>query len=169
MGNDETTLEWPGNFDNRSVAMLFASQLLSLPAGGSIRLRFLSDSFVKPSGMALFTALGLVAKAKGIDLLIDGYSDRQRYMARMDVFIVLDMPCRDDFFRHPEFGRFVPVKLITCDRDRKAAVDSVCDLVISLFEDAHKFLPALEWCVNEVTDNIIMHSESLTAGVLCAQ
>jgi hypothetical protein len=41
--------------------------------------------------------------------------------------------------------------------------------VLHRFDNAREFLPALEWSVNEVVDNILLHSEAPVPGVVCAQ
>ena len=48
-------------------------------------------------------------------------------------------------------------------------VNLICELVIRQFKDRVKFVPAMEWAVNELIDNIVIHAESPVPGVVCAQ
>ncbi len=121
------------------------------------------------SGMALLAAWGLQQRAKGVELDISGDVGTRAYLSRMDVLELLGVPFTEKFDRLPEAGRFIPVKLIEDHDGCSVAVNAVCDLMIHQFEDAREFLPALEWAVNEITDNILIHSESATPGVVCAQ
>ena len=50
-----------------------------------------------------------------------------------------------------------------------STTNAICDLVLQQFENARDFLPAMEWCVNEVIDNIRLHAESTSSGTVCAQ
>ncbi len=134
-----------------------------------IELEVPAKCFMPVSGMALLTAWGLQQRAKGVELDITGDVGTRAYLSRMDVFEVLGVSFTEKFDRLPEAGRFIPVKLIEDYDGCSAAVNAVCDLVIHQFDDARQFLPALEWAVNEITDNILIHSESATPGVVCAQ
>ena len=125
-------------------------------------------AIVAPCAMALLGAWGLHLRDQGIRLSVVGNDDTRRYLSRMDVFQTLDIPFTENFERHSAVGRFVPMKQIEGD-SCKAAVDAVCDLVLHQFDNAREFLPALEWAVMEITDNILIHAQSQSPGVLCAQ
>lgn len=124
--------------------------------------------FVTPCAMALLGAWGLSLRERDVRLSVVGNDDARHYLSRMDVFHTLDIPFTENFERHSEVGRFVPMKRIEGD-SCKHAVDAVCDLVLHQFDNARDFLPALEWAVMEITDNILIHAQSPTPGVLCAQ
>jgi hypothetical protein len=118
--------------------------------------------------MAFLGAWGLYLQSMGGGISVTGNDDTRRYLARMDVFQALDIPYTENFERHNEAGRFVPMKLVQGD-SCKSAVDAVCELVLHQFDNAGDFLPALEWAVMEITDNILIHARSGTSGVRCAQ
>jgi hypothetical protein len=42
-------------------------------------------------------------------------------------------------------------------------------VVLHHFDNARDFFPALEWAVNDVVDNITIHSQTPVPGVACAQ
>jgi len=123
--------------------------------------------FISPAAIALLTAWGLKASANGSKLEFIG-SDNH-YLSRMDVLSTLNITYEEDFKRHSEAGRFIPVKTIRTFDDCHRAANAICDLVIHHFDNAREFIPALEWAVNEITDNILVHSDSVTPGIICAQ
>jgi hypothetical protein len=75
------------------------------------------------------------------------------YLARMDrhehVGIDFESGRRQD-----ETERFLPLKLIASDADVFATVNAICDLVLHQFDDASVLVPAMEWAVNGIVDNI---------------
>jgi STAS-like domain of unknown function (DUF4325) len=137
-------------------------------ASNRVALNLPDGCFVSPCALAFLGAWGLYLRGMGGRLSISGNDDTRRYLARMDVFDTLDIPYTEQFERHNETGRFVPIKLVQGD-SCKSAVDAVCELVLHQFDNAGEFLPALEWAVMEITDNILIHAEGETPGVLCAQ
>jgi hypothetical protein len=87
----------------------------------------------------------------------------------MDLLRILDVAYEEGFERHPETGRFIPIRLIDDPQSCKGAVDAICDLVLRQFDNARAFLPALEWAVNETVDNMLVHAEMPVPGIVCAQ
>jgi len=61
------------------------------------------------------------------------------------------------------------VALVGGDSDVQPAVDGICEVVARQFDNAREFLPALEWAVQEMVDNIITHADSPVPGVVIAQ
>ncbi|MCM0084463.1 DUF4325 domain-containing protein [Geomonas sp. Red32] len=92
-----------------------------------------------------------------------------QYLSRMDLFKILDLGYEEIFKRKPEVGRFITIKTIKEGQDAYDAVNSICDLLTHLFENARSILPAFEWAANEIMDNIIIHSETKAPGAVCAQ
>ena len=72
-------------------------------------------------------------------------------------------------FRRSEAGRFIPILLVKNDTDVFEAVNAIADLVLQQFDNAREFLPAFEWAVNEIVDNVFIHARSKSPGVVCAQ
>lgn len=150
--------------------------LRDVPADGSaIRLQLPAKFFAEPDGLALLTAWLLRQKVEGRVLEVANTESSLAYIARMDFFKVLGLNYEERFRRHSAAGRFVPLKLIapTSGDDggasAGASVDAICDMVLRDFEDAPRFLAALEWAAFEIVDNIQRHAEATSPGVLCAQ
>ena len=137
-------------------------------ASNRVALHLPDGCFVSPCATAFLGAWGLYLQSMGGGISVTGNDDTRRYLARMDVFQTLDIPYTENFERHNEAGRFVPMKLVQGD-SCGSAVDAVCELVLHQFDNAGDFLPALEWAVMEITDNILIHAQSGTPGVLCPQ
>lgn len=125
-------------------------------------------SFVDVGAMALLCCWAQGKGSEGRRLHFRGDAHTIGYLARMD----LQNHARLDFEvsgRQDETGRFLPLKLVATDKDVFATTDAICDLVLHQFDNANAFLPALEWAVNEIIDNIFIHSQTPVPGAVCAQ
>lgn len=120
------------------------------------------------SAMAFLCAWGLLQARAGRRLHLQGDAGVVAYLARMDLHAHLGLPYKD-VVRYTEAGRFIPLKCITGEDDVPAAVYAVCDLVAHRLDDARSFVPALEWALYEIIDNILIHAQAEVPGVLCAQ
>lgn len=130
-----------------------------------------SECFIDPGAEALICVWGMRLRDHGTELKFfsAGGDDVLRYLSRMDLFSHLDLQYDERFERHTEAGRFIPLRLIDSSAACNSAVNAICDLVVHQFDNAREFVPALEWAVNEVLDNILLHAESSIPGVVCAQ
>ncbi len=122
-----------------------------------------------PEGLAFLCAWGMQAKDRGCTIQFSGDTDIQNYLSRMDLFEHLDFSFEEKFNRHNELGRFIPLRLISDYTDVVPATNDICELVIHQFENAHEFLPALEWAVNEIIDNIYNHAGISSPAAICGQ
>jgi hypothetical protein len=119
--------------------------------------------------MAFLCSWGLLQKKEGRNISFDGDAYALNYISRMNLFGHLGFDYEEKFERFTPKGRFIPLRLIKGDEDVMPTVDEICDLVVHQFENAREFIPAFEWAVYEVIDNIILHSEAPVPGVVCAQ
>jgi anti-sigma regulatory factor (Ser/Thr protein kinase) len=87
----------------------------------------------------------------------------------MDLFHHLGFNYHEEFNRHNEQGRFIPQRLRRDLEDVVPATNDICELVIHQFENAHEFLPALEWATNEIIDNIYSHADITSPAAICGQ
>lgn len=136
-----------------------ASYVIEIPRG----------CFVSSSALALLCSWGQLQIRRGATIRFEGDDDTLRYIARMDLFRVLNVPYTEKFDRHAEAGRFVPICQIQDTRDCWNAITRVGDLVLHQFDNAREFFPAMEWAINEVIDNITIHSDTPIPGIVCAQ
>jgi ABC-type transporter Mla MlaB component len=127
------------------------------------------DPFLDASCIASIVAWGKRYRSEGGVIGFAGTEDTMNYLSRMDVFAQLDFGYHESFNRQNERGRFLPVFLVRDEGSVVAAVESICELVIQRFDNARDFLPAMEWCVGEIIDNVRVHSATATPGAVCAQ
>jgi hypothetical protein len=131
---------------------------------------YLEDGcFFSCSGLSLLAAWGQSLVASGNKIKIQGDEDTCRYLARMNLFKILNIPYEEDFVRRVETGRFIPLHKAVEMSDCLELIRRIGDMVLQQFDNAREFFPAIEWAVNEVMDNIIIHSETTVPGVVCAQ
>jgi hypothetical protein len=142
-------------------------------ASSEIVFRVPQKCHIPPAGLAVLGAWCQQSASLGreIKFAADGalMNSRLRYMARMNLLAVAGQVVEEDFERHPEAGRFLPLHIIRDSKDCWKAICALGDMVLHQFENSRAFFPALEWAVNEVMDNVHIHSESRTPGVVCAQ
>ena len=133
-----------------------------------LAIAFPETFFLQTDAIALLTSWLLAEKQNGRRIILQGDSDAIGYLARMDFHQLLgiDAPAHN---RLPETGRFVPIKLVESGDDVFEVVSSIADLVLQQFDSAREFLPAFEWAVNEIVDNIFIHSQTKSPGVVCGQ
>jgi len=135
------------------------------------RLAFLfkGECFFDASCIASIVAWGKRYKSTGGTIEFVGFEEAMNYLSRMDVFQQLDFGYQELFNRQNEKGRFLPVFPVQNEDSVVAATEAICELVLQRFDNAREFLPAMEWCVCEVIDNVRVHSETATPGAVCAQ
>jgi ABC-type transporter Mla MlaB component len=125
--------------------------------------------FVDQAAIALLCEWALYHQHQGRKVGFYGDSRVLQYLSRLDVFRHVDFDYTERFTRHSETGRFIPARLIAGEDDVFEASNAVSDLVLKQFENAHDFLPAMEWAVYEIIDNIRLHAETPVPGILTAQ
>lgn len=138
-------------------------------SGETYRVHVPRKCFASSSGIAVMAAWGQSIRRKGHDVEFYGDDETLRYLARMDLFKILEFPYRENFERHSEGGRFMPLHKVENSKDCVKVINRIGDLVLHHFDNAREFYPAMEWAVNEVVDNITIHSDSPVPGVVCAQ
>jgi hypothetical protein len=134
----------------------------------SISVNLGSGTFMETDALAQLASWLLAMQAKGMPIDIGGDENVIRYLARMDLHRSLGLPA-PDMNRRPEGGRFIPLFLVQDGNDVFSAVSSIADLVLQQFEGVGDFIPAFEWAVNEIVDNVFIHAGAATPGVVCAQ
>lgn len=76
--------------------------------------------------------------------------------------------CPSEFQKSTFHGyTHVPTILFKDHREQTKAVDKILDAILSSIQDIdRKDLSAVEWAINEITDNVLVHSESKNGGLL---
>jgi hypothetical protein len=141
----------------------------ALSDGQAVKFVVPEGSFLSLGVIGFLCAYGLRLKSEARDVSFYCQHDSGTYLSRMGLFDYLELDEQVKVNGRSEVGRFVPLRLIKGEDDVMPAVDAVCDLILHQFDNAREFLPALEWAACEIIDNIVIHSETATPGVVCAQ
>jgi hypothetical protein len=142
----------------------------ALTAGGeSLVLQIPPQFFITADALAFLAAWGIREKRAGREIRFFGERSALGYLSRLDLFRYLQIDFKESFERHPEDGRFIPIRLIENAASVTGASNAICDLVLAQFDNAREFLPAMEWAVYEIVDNVRLHSSSESPGAVVAQ
>jgi hypothetical protein len=125
--------------------------------------------FITTDALAFLAAWGILEKRAGREIRVFGEPAALGYLSRLDLFKHLQIDFKESFERHPEDGRFIPIRLIENAGSVGQASHAICDLVLAQFDNARQFLPAMEWAVYEIIDNVRLHSSSESPGAVVAQ
>jgi len=126
------------------------------------------NAFLDMGAMAFLCAWAGGKRQEGRRIHLRGSNKPLGYLARMDLHEHVGMDY-DAGQRQDEKGRFLPLKQVSTDEDVFTTVNAISDLVLQQFDNAAAFLPAVEWAVCELIDNIVIHSETPVPGAVCAQ
>jgi len=63
----------------------------------------------------------------------------------------------------------LPLRLISMDRDVAAACRDVRRLLTANMPEAGRCLPAVEWVISELLDNVLLHADAEVPGVIAAR
>lgn len=150
------------------IAALLASWRHGVDIGQTWSLCFPSKIFISPQLLAMLTSWGLEMHRRGVSFSVIGDAETCRYLDRMGFQESIGAQALG-VNKNVEAGRFIPLFLIDSSASQTRAVDTLCEIVLRQFENARTLLPSFEWAVNEITDNIFIHSQSATPGVVSAQ
>jgi hypothetical protein len=152
------------------IAGLHNAGVLGDPGWTKLAIHAPENLFISTAAIAFLAAWGKKQVQDGRRIEFFGSRRDLNYLSRLDLFQHLDFNSYEEQFeRHPEAGRFTPILLVEDEDSVMRASNAICDLVLSQFDNAREFLPAMEWSVYEIVDNIRLHSETLAPGVVVAQ
>jgi hypothetical protein len=101
-------------------------------------------------------------------LLFRGDKATQHNLARLDLHEHLGLAYQKEA-RSPGMERFVPLRLISNEVDITPPFKAICDLVLQHFDNAQAFLPAVEWVVREILDNVLRHADATEPGAVYSE
>jgi len=127
------------------------------------------NCFVEMPALAWLCAWGLKQRQAGRHFSVTGDRKTLNYLAHFDLFRHLGIAYDEPVRRQTAVGRFIPLQLVHDGASVAAATNAICDLVLRSLDNAADFLPALEWAVNEIIDNINLHAAAAIPGAVCAQ
>jgi anti-sigma regulatory factor (Ser/Thr protein kinase) len=150
------------------IASLLASWRHNVDTDATWHLCFPSNIFISPRLLAMLTSWALEMQGRGVQFSVMADDETRRYLDRMEFQAIVGAQ-KLGVRKKVEAGRFIPLFLIDSGASQSKAVDTLCDVILRQFENARLLLPSFEWAVNEITDNILIHSQSKTPGVISAQ
>lgn len=127
------------------------------------------QAFIRPGGLALLCALLMERSKAGVELAIDGPQIKIDHLVRLGLHAHLGLPTPPMPEARPAAGRYIPLQLIYGGAEVLAVTNAICDLMLRRYDDAARFVPAVEWMTYEIIDNIVIHAEASAPGVVCAQ
>lgn len=132
-----------------------APLVIAVPEGG----------FVPCETIAFLAAWGQlqVQQDRRLDLRGD-----DGYLARMNLHRVLGL-AEPQHGRRSEEGRFLPLYAVGSIEEMDRPIEAIAEIVRQQLPEPESFLPALDWIMGEVLENIFNHAESPVPGVVCAQ
>lgn len=132
-----------------------------------------SGTFIQPGALAWLCTWGLQQRAAGRAFIVTGDRRALNFPARQHLFhhlaIEYEASTRARDARRNAATSYIPLLLVDDGASIKQAVDAICDLVLRNLDNAGDFLPALEWAVNEMVDNIGLHADADVPGAVCAR
>ena len=129
---------------------------------------YFDTSFITPGMLVMIASWGLEMRLRQIRFVIRGRKEILHYLGRMGFHQALGATLLNVPHYVPA-GRFLPLQVVADSRAQTCAVDAMCELILKQFDNARILLPAFEWVVNELTDNVFIHAQTLTSCVLAAQ
>lgn len=168
MSPSSLTLRLEGSVDISRLRHAIGAVEVDMAAGTAITVDFAEGTFLQTAAVAQLTSWLLEKKLDGSEISLEGDQNIVNYLARMDVHRALGVE-EPRMQRHPEGGRFIPLILVEDGNAVFDAVNRIADMVLQQFDGVAEFMPAFEWAVNEIVDNVFIHSKSKSPGVVCAQ
>lgn len=90
------------------------------------------------------------------------------YLARMNLHRVLGL-AEPQHGRRSEEGRFLPLHAVGAIEEMDRPIEAIAEIVRQQLPEPESFLPALDWIMGEILENIFNHAQSTVPGVVCAQ
>jgi anti-sigma regulatory factor (Ser/Thr protein kinase) len=161
-----TTVTWHSYLP---VFMDRVHEAVSSRAEEEITIHIAEKTYLDPAAIAFIAVVGRELQMAGRRLGFTGDKAVMNYLSRLDLFSTLDLHYEEGFRRYPGLGRFVPVAAVTDTSSVQVIVRQVCEMALRYVPDSREFVPAMEWVVNELVDNITTHAFSMSGGMVCAQ
>jgi anti-sigma regulatory factor (Ser/Thr protein kinase) len=119
---------------------------------------------VHPVVLSMIAALGVTLDPKNIQCK-PFEAKSKHYLARMDLFKILNIPSDLSFVQHESAGRFIPITRIQTSEDLTQFITDMIPLLHLESEQAKTIC----YIVSELARNVLEHAASKYGAVLCAQ
>ena len=137
----------------------------ALEAAEPVLIKVPDGCWVEMGGLAFLAAWGAALTERGGRVLLRGDDG---YLGRMDLHAALgaEPPA---MHRRDESGRFLPVRLVRRLEDIVPVVSAVTEIFSAQLADAGDLLPAMQWIVAEILENVFLHADTPHPAAVCAQ
>lgn len=130
-------------------------------------------TFASVAQAASLACVQLCAKGRGVEGAIRSPNkDVRQYLERMDYFSTLGVDTEEGFSRHETHDRFIPLMQVPIDEndanvnDVAVAIRKLLARTMSLSQGARE---RVDFCVGEIIDNVVQHSQASAPGIVGAQ
>lgn len=129
---------------------------------------------VRFAGLSTLTALVALQRkisSLGCKVLVNhpASEDVRRYISRMNYYANIDMQHKEDFIRHNEDDRFLPVEHFLASDSMSDLPNRLSEIVITRTPLTGNLKTSVDYMFGEVIDNVCVHSESCIGGFVGAQ
>lgn len=127
--------------------------------------------FVSLSTLTTLVALQLKIASLGyrVSVVNPDYQDVDRYISRMDYFNQIGLPRIENFLRHDEGDRFLPIEKFSQNEDRSSLPERVSRSIISHTPLSFNLKAAVDYMFGEIMDNVCEHARSSIGGYIGVQ
>lgn len=159
-------LQFPAHFEQRSILQALRKAGLLDVAWSDLEILLSPRTRFQPSGVVLLGSWIFRARKEGRRVSINFPGD----MKGQEEILQIEQLTGPGFVSSCEYPLplCVPLQTVSDDEDLFRVVGLVCELVLKNISETKALLPAVEWCVNEVVDNILRHSDLVAPGCVCA-
>lgn len=120
------------------------------------------------SALTFLCSWGRQQRRQGRELLIRGGEAALRQLMRLGLHEHLGLAYKKETLSSLE-NPAVPLRLISNEQDMMPAAAEIERLVQQHFDNAGTFLPALQWAVNEILDNVLRHADAAEPGAVYSE
>jgi hypothetical protein len=129
---------------------------------------FPQKAHIHCSALTFLCAWGRQQHRAGRRLLFSGDKATQQNLARLGLQEHLGL-AYEQRRRQLDVEHFVPLRLILNEQDVALPTQAIHNLVRHHFENATDFLPAVDWAVSEILDNVLRHADATEPGAVYAE
>lgn len=166
-----TTLEVPGYFGPERIAA-WSSAWSGVADAAELELRLPSRGLLAPAGIVTLAA-GIAARAEGgrtTSLATPESGDVIRYLQRVDFFDELGVALDERFRRHPERGRFAPLRRIVDLTIGREVADAAAACIEAQYPGLAPSISRMaRFILEELGANVVQHSARPRTGFGMAQ
>lgn len=141
------------------------------PGAGEVVFDWTDVGFTGVSMLTSLVALQLKIGALGypVEVILPASQEVDRYISRMNYFRQIGIPHSENFSRHSEGDRFLPIERFSPNEDRSSLPGRVSDTIISHTPLEPNLKASVDYMFGEIMDNVCEHAQSDIGGYIGIQ